>query len=490
MNFSSLSIKFFLFSFLFSLFIFYFLPLPSPKLSLILGIFTLLLVFFFRKNLYSQKILLLFLGLSLGVLRLYFNLHIPTSQTIDFYNNTTPTITVKGYICAEPDLRQKEGKYTFCSQRIDWEHLSQNVSGKMLVSLPRYPEFLYGESLILKGKLKEPPQFDDFNYQNYLSRYKIFSLMYFPKTENLNNNQGSFFFRNIFQWKKTVEKQIKFIFPEPNSSFLAGLLIGARRNIPESVLANFNQTGLSHIIAISGYNITIIIAFILGLLSFLPRKISFYCALGGVVVFTFFVGASAAVVRASIMGILGLIALHHGRQADVLILILLSASLMLLFNPSILWYDIGFQLSFLAVLGIVYITPFFEKWSQNIPQTLGFKEAFLMTISAQITAVPLIVFNFDRLSLIAPLANLLVAPLIPLAMLFGFLAIVVSFLNFQLGLILGFLGYICCELILIIADTLAKVPYASIEIKNFSFVFVSAYYLFLILLILYKKIKN
>lgn len=255
-------------------------------------------------------------------------------------------------------------------------------------------------------------------------------------------------------------------------------------------MENFNITGLTHIIAISGYNITIVIVFILGILRFLPRKIGFYLAIISVIFFTIFVGASAAVIRAAIMGVLGLIALNKGRQTDTTLAILITATLMITYNPKVLWYDVGFQLSFLAVLGLIYVAPFFEKWFEKIPKTLGLREALMMTLSAQITAIPIILLNFERLSLIAPLANILAAPFIPLAMLFGFIAILVSFVSFKLSLIVGFFAYIFLEIILITAEFLANIPWSSVEIKNVSIFIVVGYYLVLIIFIYKKSCHN
>ena len=302
--------------------------------------------------------------------------------------------------------------------------------------------------------------------------------------------QEVFFFQKLFQYKLELGLRINRIFPEPTSSFLAGLLIGSRRSIPVNVMDDFNTTGLTHIIAISGYNITIVIVFVMGLLSFLPRKIGFYTAIGSIVIFTFFVGASAAVVRAAIMGILGLLALHKGRETDTLLLILLTATFMIGYNPKILWYDVGFQLSFLAVLGLVYVAPLFDKWFQLVPKTLGLREALQMTLSAQITAVPIILLNFERLSLVAPLANVLVAPFIPLAMFFGFLAIVVSMISFQLSLLVGFLAYICLTAMLKTAELLANIPLASLEIQGLSYLVVVSYYLVVVLIIYFYNRKK
>lgn len=479
----SVYLKTVLMGFIVGIAIFNFVPVVTLFWSLVLFVMCVSLAFGLKKY---QKISLVFCFLACVFLangRVILDQHKTTSASIDFYNDVKNSTVFQGWICDEPDLRAEKGKYTICVEKLE---NGQKISGKVLVTVARYPDFSYGSKLKITGKLQTPAEFEDFSYRNYLSRYEIFSVSYYPEIVSLEKGEGSIFYRKIYAWKKALENKISRIFPEPNASFLAGLLIGARRGIPETVMEDFNLTGLTHIIAISGYNITIVIVFILGILKFLPRKISFYFAVVAVSFFVIFVGASSAVVRAGIMGILGLVALNQGRQKSVTILILVTASAMIAYNPKILWYDVGFQLSFLAILGLVYIAPFFENRFAKIPQTLGLREALMLTLSAQITAVPLILLNFERLSLIAPLANILVAPFIPLAMLFGFLAILVSFLSFKLSLLVGFVAYIFLEIILKTAEFLAQIPWASVEIENVSVGLVVGYYVAL-LLVIYKN---
>ena len=282
-------------------------------------------------------------------------------------------------------------------------------------------------------------------------------------------------------------KKISQIFPEPHASFEAGLLVGARKGIPADLMEKFNITGLTHIIAISGYNITIIIVFVMWLLKGVPRKIGFLVAITSIILFTLFVGASPAVVRASIMGILGLIALNYGRQNNIHITVLFSAFFMVLWNPKILWWDVGFQLSFAAVLGLIYVAPLFDKYAKKLPKAFGVREAIQMTLSAQIMALPIIIFNFERLSIIAPLANLLVIFAIPPAMLFGFIAVILSFIFTPLSLICGYITWGILTYIIKIIDLMAIVPYASMNIPGMKLWMIFGYYGMLIGLLVYNK---
>ncbi|MBU0727203.1 ComEC/Rec2 family competence protein, partial [Patescibacteria group bacterium] len=203
-----------------------------------------------------------------------------------------------------------------------------------------------------------------------------------------------------------------------------------------------------------------------------------------------FVGASPAVVRASIMGILGLLALNTGRQSNIHLTILWTAFFMVTMNPKILWWDVGFQLSFAAVLGLIYVAPHFEKYSKILPKAFGVREAIMMTLSAQVMALPIIVFNFERLSIISPISNLLVAFAIPPAMLFGFIAVLVSFVSHTIALVPAYLTWGVLTYIIKTIEITSEIPYASVDIPGMRIWMMFAYYSLLILLLFYFRKKD
>jgi competence protein ComEC len=423
------------------------------------------------------------IGCALALFTVSQTTHQPTIFTVDTYADKREVL-LRGVIVEEPDRRPLKTNYTVATESIMLMHtgsLTLNVKGRTLVTdRDGWPQYKYGDRISVRGILEKPGQIEDFSYERYLSRFDVHSVMYRGDVVQRENGHGFWMFEALLALKNRFEEQINRIEPEPHASFLAGLLTGSRRGIPEHLLEDFRRTGLTHIIAISGYNITIIISIIAGLLFWLPMKKRLLPAIAAIAIFTIFVGAGASVVRAAIMGILGLCALQLGRQSNTRLIILWTAFFMLLFNPKQLWYDAGFQLSFLAVIGLTELGPLLKKWTSRLPTVLGIREALQMTLAAQIAAVPLILLLFGELSLVAPLANILVIPAIPIAMLFGFTGTIISFIFFPLGQIFAYIAWGCLQWIIFVAESLARFPYASIHLSSVTPIMILIYYCLII----------
>ncbi len=401
----------------------------------------------------------------------------PASHISHFLNRMD--VTLIGTVASEPDRRPSMTQYTVRLERMqDTDGFKRDVTGKILVRDSKgWPRYAYGDRLLLHGNLKEPWSIDGFDYGKYLALQGIAAILTSATIEKAGTGDANLFpfalgrsgpwigFGALYALKEHFEAQIERLLPEPHASFLAGLLTGARRSIPKEILNDFNATSTSHILAISGYNITIILTLIGGMLFWLPFRWRFIPSVALVAAFTLFTGASASVVRAAVMGSLGLFALQLGRQQNVRLSLLWTAFFMLLWKPQYLWNDASFQLSFLAVVGLSEAAALINPFTTFLPQTLGIRDATRATLSAQLFTLPWIILLFGRLSLIAPVANLLIAPLIPLAMLFGFVSVCISVLSFPIGILLSYATWGILSLILLIAHFLAHLPYASVEVK-------------------------
>ncbi len=388
-------------------------------------------------------------------------------------------VTLQGIVSDIPDRRLLLAKYTLAVSAAragsgQW----MPVSGNVLVNdTKQLEEYHYGDQLRAKGILQKPASSQDFDYASYLRRFGIGSVLSKSSLTLVMPNQGNPILSALYGLRETFENQIDSVYPEPDASLLAGLLLGSRRGIPDHAMQDFKNTGLTHLVAISGYNITMILTLLYTLLFWLPVKWRFWPSVGVIVLFTLLTGSASSAVRAAIMGILGLIALQTERIESVHLTLLWTAFLMLLWNPLQLWDDVGFQLSFLALIGLVELYPLLRGSLTFLPDALNLRESAEKTLAAQIATNGWILFLFGTLSLIAPVGNLLVPPLVPIAMLFGFAGVGLSFLFPFVGQLTAAFGNVALWLILWLTHALATLPFASLQLnEKTGILFVIAYY--------------
>jgi len=397
-----------------------------------------------RKMFFVICLLLLFLGMS------RYTISFPEKRIRETKKE------VVGYISAEPDVRMDGVRYIVMTEDI----------GRVYVKSFLYPRYNYGDTLKLKCNIQIPEQIEDFRYDMYLARYKVFAICGNGFITDIGEIDGSFILRNIYLFKNIIAKKINLLWHEPHASFMAGLLYGYRGGLG-SLNELFSRTGVTHIVAISGYNITIISTILSSILVQLsiPRKKAFYFIVSGITVFVIFAGLSASVVRAGVMGIVVLMARQSGRSSRVGNVLVLTAVIMTVQNPLILMWDAGFQLSFISTLGLVYVSPLFSTSFKKIPETLGLRESIEATLSATIATLPLILFQFKRLSVVAVIVNVLILWIIPLLMLLGFLAVVMSFIFIPLANIIAWLAWVGLSYIIFIVKWFAGLSFAAVDIQ-------------------------
>lgn len=357
----------------------------------------------------------------------------------------TESVQIEGRVVEEVDRRLDE-------QRL----MVEAPQGKVLVKVSPYYKVHYGDTVRLYGVLERPTEdIDGFNYAAYLARYGVWLVMDKPHIELVAAASWSFK-GALFAFKERLDVCIKELYFEPEASFAVGLLLGSRAGMPKELSEAFQQVGLTHVVAISGYNISLLISLMFSFFYFLPLKTRVFVSTVAIGVFVILVGASAAVVRAGVMGLLTLWAMFTGRRSQVFFALVWSAFFMVLSNPYVLLYDVGFQLSFLSTFGLLTLEPWLSK---KIPGKAGvFKEAFVLSLAAQIATTPLTLFNFGRLSLVSPLANVLAAPFLPLAMLF-------SGLSLLFGSPLAWIAWFPLRAVEQVALILGSLPWASVPLK-------------------------
>ncbi len=434
---------------------------------LYIGIFIILffIIIFWHKT-PVRFLLLCLLVFTLGGMRFLISIPDHNSSRIEYFNGSK--VSLQGFISAEPSVSPTDVQYIITVESLD----KRKVSGNIIIKTKPYPQYKYGDQLAISCSLQQPKSFSDFNYQKYLAKEGVWSVCLSPKITSLLINKGNIFLKTMLWLKSEVQSQMSKLWPEPANSLMAGLLYGSKSGMPQSLIDNFTRTGVSHIIAVSGYNVSIIVVMLNVVLIYigLSRRQSFWFLNFLILAFVFFSGATASVVRAGVMAGILLFAQHIGRLASAGRTLVYAAIIMLLFNPYVLIWDVGFQLSFLSTLGLVYLSPILEKIINNkvkIKNNLikSLMEILVTTISAIAATLPIIIFQFGRLSLVAPVVNLLVLWLVPWLMLAGFISLIVGWLFFPLGQALAWIAGLGLNYVIIVVNWFGGKSWSAVDIQ-------------------------
>lgn len=404
------------------------------------------------------------------------------------YYNDSGEATLEGYVIDEPDARD-----TYVNLRVEVDtavvagaEAATPVNGVVLAQVPRSPEINYGDRIRVHGDLREPPTYEGFDYADYLARQGVYSILRRARASVIDGGEPPWqlqwqfaIFRPIYMVKGVALAAITRTFPEPQGSLLSGILLGVDANVPRSLQDAFRTTGTTHILAISGFNVSIIAGLFTKVFQrVLGQKRAIPVTIAAIAAYTVLAGADASVVRAAVMGSLVLLSGGFHRPSNGLASLSAAAFLMTLYNPGTAW-DVGFQLSVAATLGlIVYAEPLTQGairfLNRFIPQTTVEQiislvgEFSLLTVAAQITTLPLIAYYFRQISLISLVANLLVLPVQPAVMILGGIATLSAMINATLGYWLYWLAWPFVAFTIVVVEALAKVPLAAIPINRFS----------------------
>lgn len=351
--------------------------------------------------------------------------------------NNIGGVMLEGVVIDDPQIRDDRVQFRV---RVDTRVLGDGpvpISGLVLVQVPRLSEIAYGDRVGVGGQLVTPGQYDTFSYADFLARQNVYSINPNANVHVQSSGHGSPFYAALFDLRHRANDAINAALPEPQASLLAGILLGNERGISPEVEDAFSATGAAHIIAISGFNMAIIAGILMGTNPEDRRWWRVFVGVAVIGVYTLFVGANAAVIRAALMSMLLVVGQSLKRQAFVPASLMFAALVMSLLDPDVLW-DISFQLSFFATLGLaLFVEPIQRMFRQLLawmfPAGVGrmvghvLQEPVVVTIAAQITTLPLIVLYFERVSLVSLLVNLLVIGVQPFILIFGGLATILSF---------------------------------------------------------------
>ncbi len=438
----------------------------------------------------SSRLLLVAFSLisfTLGAARYHFTIPQTDAHHIAWYADREYELLITGTLVNPPDERD-----TYTNLRVEVSGVNTGdetlpVSGLILARVDAGEDWHYGDVVRLRGHLKTPPSNESFSYQEYLAHQGILAYMPDAEATLLPFSGGNPLLKAIYSFKAAALGHIYSIFPDPEASLLGGILLGDDNGLPADLQQAYKNTGTAHIIAISGFNIAIIAALFVGLFSrLLGARKGAIAAVAGIVLYTVLVGASASVVRAAIMGGLAIFARQLGRRQNGLNTLFFTGAVMTVINPDALW-DVGFQLSFAATFGLIVYAQPFRDWavrqiSRFTPAEKAHKyaepisEYLLFTLAAQLTTLPIVAYQFGRISLVALLANPFILPVQPAVMVLGGLALWLSFIYLPLGRLVGWLAWPFAAYTNRAVEFFDRLPHGVIVLGDFSFLFVLLFY--------------
>lgn len=378
------------------------------------------------------------------------------------------------------------GLYTVYTWEVMSVHKRSDFYDEYIVKLSKVSDSVFTENIqyilrVPKNFVLEPRQiishqgvmyaledFDGFAYQSFMLSKDIYFSTSTNNIDNVSHNTEWLKYK-MYTMREHLLKNIASIFPWREAIFLWGILFWARENIPSELKEDFNNSWLTHFIAVSGFNITLCIIFISYIFWFLPLYIRSCLVILSIILFSFFVWLWAPVVRAAIMWILWYVFLQSWNKSNTLTLIAFTAVLMGLYSPLSLNYDVSLHLSFLAVIGIVYTQEIFMKLFSWIPSTFAIREAFVLTLSALSFSLPIMMFQFGQISLLAPFANIAVTWTIPLAMLWWAITLIVNFISPALWELIWYFTWILLRYDIAMVELFGNIDWALLRLDFWAY---------------------
>ncbi len=441
----------------------------SQKLRLIF-LFLFIGIFLGREIFFSSYIL--FLSLLFGFITIYFRQYLLLLCSIfllgnfygqyrtvfdlksdilpNFYNQK---VELNAWITNFPDIRQKNNRVFIQITKL--KKKTGNNLGKALLIYPSNLNLDYGDNLKIIGKIQKPRNFDGFNYQKFLKRFEIQSIIKNPeKIEILEfKKSGNFLILQAKKIRNFLANNLEKSLPTPHNQIAMGILLGVKKELPKETSQNFKNSGLQHILVVSGFNVTVLLLFIAIILKQLGQRIIFFFSITALLFFVLMVGADPPVIRAAIFGSIVSWSVFSGKFSDSRNLLFFTAVILAIVSPQMIQGDIGFFLSFFATFGIILGVPICQKYLQFVPNKFELRTIISVIISAQLSVFPILSLYFGSFPFIGFFSNIFVEPFIPIGMFFSFISSVFSsFLNESLSYILVYPAKIILSIILFFAD--------------------------------------
>jgi competence protein ComEC len=425
------------------------------------------------------------LTFSIGILRFHM-VDVPAPGI--FESQVGQKVSLSGEIIDEPSINENDQKLTL-------ETKKDNFKTKVLISTGFDENYKYGDEINFEGVLKKPENFITdqgkvFDYVNYLRKDGIFYVMSYPKIEIVSNGNGNKIKSALFFVKEKFLEKMNQAISTPESLLMGGLILGEKSSFNQALRQSFVNTGTIHIVALSGYNVTIVAEWFMKLFSFLPKNFGIGTGIFAIILFIIMTGGSSTAIRAGIMATLALIARATGRNYDVARALILAAVFMIILNPLLLVYDVSFQLSFLATIAVIFLAPRIEKYFLCVPECFGLRDIVSITVAAYIFVFPFILYKMGNFSLVALPANVLILPFIPFTMMLGFITGMLGLIWYILAVPSGFVSYLFLHYELSVINFFSNLPFAAFSFPDFPLVITILIYAYFVYRLFSINIKS
>ncbi len=452
-----------------------------------------------KNRLYMTLLTIFMLATLVGVGRVWVSNLYANSHLDNFVGQK---IYAEGIVVDEPDVRENNTKLIVRIEKIinsneslPRSELRSTTGEKILVSIPIYPEFHYGDKVKMNVTLVKPDkiQSDDgrvFDYEGYLRVRGIWYTSKYTTIQLVSSGNGNIIKSYLFKIKHAFTNSINNAISEPESSLMAGLLLGTKQSLGKELLTEFQRSGVSHVVVLSGYNIAIVATSIMSLLKFLPKNFSFAGGVIGIILFTILSGGGASAWRAAIMVLVALFAKRSNRDYKASRALGFAVVLMLTPNPLLLVFDPSFQLSILATIGLIFVSPYVAPYLSWVTEKWGLREIVSSTIATQLTVLPFLIYNTGLVSLVSLPVNILILGTIPLTMLLGFITGMFGLVSLYLSFVPAFPSYILLWYQLKIVHLGAILPFGAINLPAFSPIVLIFVYLIIFISFFFLKRKQ
>ncbi|KKP86640.1 MAG: ComEC/Rec2-related protein, competence protein ComEC [Parcubacteria group bacterium GW2011_GWC1_35_8] len=467
-------------------------------LIILIGVISLALFFYFffiSKNKWGIIATIFVLAFCLGIFRFH-AVDVPAPSI--FESKVGQKVFLTGKIIDEPSIKENNQQLTvlMAPQGLALDSLKARPfpATKILLSTSLDEDLKYGDEISFSGKLEKIENFITdqgkvFDYVNYLRKDGIFYVMGYPKIEIISRGNGNFIKNTLFFIKENFLEKINLAIQNPESLLMGGLILGEKSSFDQALRTSFVNTGTIHIVALSGYNVTIVAEWIMKLFAFLPSNFGFGLGILGILFFVIMAGGQSTAIRAGVMASLALVARATGRNYDVARALILAGVGMILLNPFLLVYDVSFQLSFIATIAVIFFAPRIEKYFMWVPDYFKLRDIVSVTCAVYIFVLPFILYKMGNLSLVALPANMLILPFIPITMVFGFLTGFAGIISYIFAVPFGYISYLFLHYELGIINFFSNLPFAFFSFPDFPFFLMLIIYIYFIYKLFGRNIK-